>query len=61
MASVVESIDVSVPLSTAYNQWTQFDLDRRVTGDLERFKAYIEGRGSETGTWRGEVEVPSGR
>jgi uncharacterized membrane protein len=154
MASVVESIDVNVPLSTAYNQWTQFEefprfmegvksvnqvddshlhwaaeiggkdeewdaeiteqrpdervawksisgasnagvvtfhrlddestrvtlqmdvepdgvvenvgtalgfLDRRVKGDLERFKAYIEERGSETGAWRGEVEVPSRR
>jgi uncharacterized membrane protein len=154
MASVVESIDVNVPLSTAYNQWTQFEefprfmegvksvaqtddthlhwvaevggneeewdaeiteqhpdervawqstsgarnagvvtfhriddgttrvtlqmdvepegavenvgaalgfLDRRVKGDLERFKEFIEGRGAETGAWRGEVEVPSGR
>ena len=154
MASVVESIDVNVPLSTAYNQWTQFEefprfmegvqsvkqtddthlhwvaevggaerewdaeiteqhadervawratsgaqnagvvtfhriddnttrvtlqmdvdpdglvenvgtalgfLDRRVKGDLERFKEFIESRGSETGAWRGEVEVPSGR
>jgi uncharacterized membrane protein len=154
MASVVESIDVNVPLSTAYNQWTQFEefprfmegvksvtqtddthihwvaeiagneeewdaeiteqhpdervawqsvsgarnagvvtfhrldddttrvtlqmdvepegavenvgtalgfLDRRVKGDLERFKEFIEGRGAETGGWRGEVEVPSRR
>ena len=154
MASVVESIDVNVPLSTAYNQWTQFEefprfmegvtsvtqtddthihwvaevggaerewdaeiteqhpdervawratsgannagvvtfhridddttrvtlqmdvdpdglvenlgtalgfLDRRVKGDLERFKEFIESRGSETGGWRGEVEVPSRR
>jgi uncharacterized membrane protein len=154
MASVVESIDVKMPLSTTYNQWTQFEefpqfmdgvtsvtqiddthlhwaadiggnkeewdaeiteqradervawkstsgaqntgvvtfhrldddttrvtlqmdvepdgvvesvgtalgfLDRRVKGDLERFKAFIERRGSETGSWRGEVEVPSGR
>jgi uncharacterized membrane protein len=154
MASVVESIDVNVPLSTAYNQWTQFEefprfmegvksvtqtddthlhwvaeiagneeewdaevteqhpdervawqstsgaknagvvtfhridddttrvtlqmdaepegavesvgtalgfLDRRVKGDLERFKDFIEGRGAETGAWRGEVEVPSRR
>jgi uncharacterized membrane protein len=152
MASVVESIDVNVPLSTAYNQWTQFEefpqfmegvksvtqtddthlhwvaevagkdqewdaeiteqhpdervawratsgaenagvvtfhrldddttrvtlqmdaepsdlvesvgtalgfLDRRVKGDLERFKEFIESRGTETGSWRGEVEVPS--
>jgi uncharacterized membrane protein len=154
MASVVESIDVNVPLSVAYNQWTQFEefprfmegvqsvtqtddthlhwvadvggaerewdaeitqqhpdervawratsgaqnagvvtfhgidddttrvtaqmdvdpeglvesvgtalgfLDRRVKGDLQRFKEFIESRGSETGAWRGEVEVPSGR
>ena len=151
MASVVESVDVSVPVSTAYNQWTQFEefprfmegvksviqrddthlhwvadvngnteewdaeiteqhpdervawqsttgsrnagvvtfhriddttsrvtlqmdvepegvvenvgtflgfLDRRVKGDLERFKEFIEGRGAETGAWRGEVEAP---
>ena len=154
MASVVESIDVNVPLSTAYNQWTQFEefprfmegvksvkqlddshlhwvaeiagkeeewdaeiseqhpdervawhstsgtknagvvtfhriddnttrvtlqldvepeglvesvgtalglLDRRVKGDLERFKEFIQGRGTETGAWRGDVEVPSSR
>ena len=30
--------------------------DRRVTADLERFKAFIEERGTETGAWRGEVE-----
>ena len=154
MASVVESIDVNVPVSTAYNQWTQFEefprfmegvksvtqtddthlhwvaeingneeewdaavteqhadervawrstsgsqnagvvtfhriddttsrvtlqmdvepegvvenvgtalgfLDRRVKGDLERFKEFIEGRGVETGAWRGEVEAPAQR
>ena len=151
MASVVESIDVKVPVSTAYNQWTQFEdfphfmegvksvtqtddthlhwvaevggaekewdaevteqhaderiawnatagaenagvvtfhriddetsrvtlqmdvdpegvvenvgtalgfLDRRVKGDLERFKEFIESRGSETGAWRGDVPRP---
>jgi uncharacterized membrane protein len=154
MASVVESIDVNVPVSTAYNQWTQFEefprfmegvksvtqtddthlhwvaeiagkeeewdaeiteqhpdervawratsgaqnagvvtfhriddnttrvtlqldvepegvvenvgtalgfLNRRVKGDLERFKEFIESRGSETGSWRGEVEAPAQR
>ena len=30
-------------------------LERRVKGDLERFKEFIEGRGVETGAWRGEV------
>jgi uncharacterized membrane protein len=29
--------------------------DRRVKGDLERFKEYIESRGAETGAWRGDV------
>jgi uncharacterized membrane protein len=154
MASVVESIDVKVPVSTAYNQWTQFEdfprfmegvrsvrqtddthlhwtaevggvekewdaeiseqhpdervawnatsgaenagvvtfhrlddettrvtlqmdvdpegavenvgtalgfLERRVKGDLERFKEFIESRGSETGAWRGDVEAPAQR
>jgi uncharacterized membrane protein len=36
-------------------------LDRRVQGDLERFKEFIESRGTETGAWRGEVESPSAR
>ena len=30
-------------------------IDQRVEGDLERFKSFIEGRGRETGAWRGEV------
>ena len=148
MASVVESIDVKVPVSTAYNQWTQFEtfpefmegvtsvvqtddihlhwvaeiggadkewnaeiteqhpdervawrsvdepkqagvvtfhrlspdttkvmvqmdfapegvvetagdklgvVKHRVKGDLERFKDFIEARGTESGGWRGEV------
>ena len=29
--------------------------DHRVQGDLERFKEYIESRGTETGAWRGDV------
>lgn len=31
-------------------------VDRRVQGDLERFKEFIESRGVETGAWRGDVE-----
>jgi len=31
-------------------------VSSRVKGDLERFKEYIEQRGSETGAWRGKVE-----
>ena len=30
--------------------------DRRVKGDLERFKEFIESRGQETGAWRGEID-----
>lgn len=149
MSSVTKSIDVNVPVSTAYNQWTQFELfpqfmdgvkevhqidetrlhwraevggkarewdariteqipdqriawtsvtgamnagavefqgigdsqtritlsltydpqdvvdsignvlgilDRRVEGDLERFKHFTEARGMETGGWRGTVK-----
>jgi uncharacterized membrane protein len=33
--------------------------DRRVKGDLERFKEFIESRGAETGAWRGEIEQGS--
>ena len=154
MASVIESVDVKVPVGTAYDQWTQFEdfpsfmegvksvtqtddthlrwvaeiggvekewdaeiteqhrdervawratagaenagvvtfhrlddettrvtlqldvepegvvegvgtalgfLDRRVKGDLERFKEFIETRGSATGGWQGEVEAPAQR
>jgi uncharacterized membrane protein len=31
-------------------------VSAQVRGDLERFKAFIENRGSETGAWRGEIE-----
>lgn len=30
-------------------------VSRRVQGDLDRFKEFIESRGSESGAWRGEV------
>ncbi|TVT36875.1 SRPBCC family protein [Amycolatopsis rhizosphaerae] len=33
-------------------------LDRRVHGDLHRFKEFVEGRGRETGAWRGDVGRP---
>jgi uncharacterized membrane protein len=36
-------------------------LERRVKGDLERFKEFIESRGSETGAWRGTVEAGPSR
>lgn len=31
-------------------------VDRRVKGDLDRFKDFIESRGQATGAWRGTVE-----
>ncbi len=30
-------------------------VKRRVKGDMERFKQFLEARGSETGGWRGQV------
>jgi len=33
-------------------------VKRRAKGDMERFKDFIESRGTETGAWRGDV--PSG-
>jgi hypothetical protein len=34
-------------------------VSRRVEGDLERFKTFVEERPAETGAWRGQVK-PSG-
>lgn len=31
-------------------------VSQRILGDLERFKTFIEGRGRETGAWRGTVK-----
>ncbi len=31
-------------------------VQRRAKGDMERFKEFIESRGSETGAWRGTVK-----
>ena len=31
-------------------------VDRKVQGDLERFKEFIEARGASTGAWRGDIE-----
>ncbi|GAC1410624.1 MAG: hypothetical protein NVSMB57_04560 [Actinomycetota bacterium] len=31
-------------------------VKRRVKGDLERFKKFIEDRQAETGAWRGKIE-----
>ena len=35
-------------------------VDRRIKGDMKRFKTFIEERGgAETGAWRGEVDRPT--
>ena len=31
-------------------------VERRIKGDLGRFKEFIESRGTETGAWRGEID-----
>jgi uncharacterized membrane protein len=33
-------------------------VGHRVSGDLKRFKLFIENQGSETGAWRGDVPRP---
>jgi uncharacterized membrane protein len=33
-------------------------VGHRIQGDLNRFKEFIEERGSETGAWRGDVSAP---
>ncbi len=38
MATIEQSIDVNVPLSTAYNQWTQFEEFPRFMTHVERVR-----------------------
>ena len=33
--------------------------EHRVKGDLERFKSFIENRGNESGSWRGDIPAGS--
>jgi uncharacterized membrane protein len=35
-------------------------IDRRVKGDMRRFKEYIEERGAESGAWRGRIQPGGG-
>jgi uncharacterized membrane protein len=43
-SDALEAIGTALPL-----------LERRVEGDLERFKAFIERQGAATGAWTGEI------
>jgi len=38
MASVTESVDVEVPVSTAYNQWTQFETFPQFMGGVDEIR-----------------------
>jgi uncharacterized membrane protein len=62
MAEITESIDVAVPVSTAYNQWTQFEEFPRFMGGVQsvqqlddthlRWIAEIGGKHEE---WEAEI------
>ena len=39
MASVQESVDVDVPVSVAYDQWTQFESFPHFMGGVERSRS----------------------
>lgn len=51
VVNIEESIDVGVPLSVAYNQWTQFKDFSRFTKGVES----VEQRNDTETTWRGKV------
>jgi uncharacterized membrane protein len=42
-------------LAEKVGEWSGM-VTKRVKGDLERFRQFIEGRGRETGAWRGEID-----
>jgi uncharacterized membrane protein len=44
MQNVTEAIDVSVPISTAYNQWTQFEEFPRFMEGVERVEQLTDDR-----------------
>lgn len=51
VVNIEESIDVGVPLTVAYNQWTQFKDFSRFTKGVES----VEQRNETEMTWRGKV------
>jgi len=62
MASVIESIDLNVPVSTAYNQWTQFEeFPRFMDGVKEvrqlddRTLEWTASIGGQEETWTAEI------
>jgi hypothetical protein len=55
MASIEKSIEVHVPVHTAYNQCTQFAEFPRFMEGVEDVRQ-IESRGIGMGSWRGQVQ-----
>ncbi len=68
MASVQESIEVDVPVRSAYNQWTQFEQFPQFRGSKRFGNSTTPTAGgapsfgarakewTESGAWRGEVD-----
>ena len=51
MASVTESVDVAVPVSTAYNQWTQFESFPHFLDEVEEIRQVDD----TTNHWRVKI------
>lgn len=55
--SIEESVEVAVPVRTAYDQWTQFEGFPQFMDAVQRIEQrtpeFIESRGTATGAWRG--------
>ena len=62
MKTIEESIEVEVPVSTAYNQWTQFESFPRFMDGIERIEQlddthlhWVAEIGGERRTWEAEI------
>ena len=68
MAKIEESIDVSVPVETAYNQWTQFEEFPDFMEGIERVKQvddthlhWVAEVGGKREEWDAEITRRAGR
>ena len=62
MASITESIDVQVPVRTAYDQWTQFEEFPRFMEDVQSVEQiddgilhWVVGAGTKQHAWTAEI------
>ena len=62
MANITESIDVQVPVRTAYDQWTQFEEFPQFMGDVQSVEQiddgilhWVVGEGVKQHAWTAEV------